>query len=606
MRNIKSYDSIQSIQNIEEKIVQDINILRNEDINFDVFFKYIFRDCCGCLDKECNIVELRDNNLSKIMRYSSGDSVMRSLESLDVESKVECNIIKIDIGRVIKKVYSNIGSISSSKIALAIRFIEMFKKSGLIRKDQDMYFLLNSNMRFKWNNIKRLSIGDIKKFKLENVKVFNELVKKYVLEIVLTDEEELLMIKSLFWYFRKVIVDSVVSDIIRLDNLNIKAMSVGSTKLSSDYDITLDGTYKDNSKVIKKFNRLMEIIFMDDSESVFDTNIYGVSFIKDKSRVVIGDKVDDKINNTLIKAFNKEHIKCGQFNYILSQEKDFIISQHIWAFIKLLLRLNKIQDNDEELYGLSLGELSKNFGDNLYYMSAVTFTNKYESNLDYYQSTVNDANRFLVNSGDNGSDYLVSNFISYVNYNGSETYLTSGAFLDVVVNNQICKNNQDNIVELDFNSYLDSFIENMADLMTHYHKEKYLKRASEALNNMLRVGEGFDIKAECNIPLKKKIYKDKEDKENKCKDSTLGEYVQFILSMIKKLQTQCSSDILECQSFIIIYYILYCVILVFRRYMEWSNITQKELNSGVNKFNDLNFKNFKVPIESKIREVFNE
>lgn len=596
MRNIKSYDSIQSIQNIEEKIVQDINILRNEDINFDIFFKYIFRDCCGCLDKECNIVELRDNNLKKIMSYSSDDSVIRSLESLDVESKVECNIIKINIGRVIKKVYSNIGSISNSKIALAIRFIEMFKKSGLIRKDQDMYFLLNSNMRFKWNNIKRLSIGDIKKFKLEKVNIFNELVNKYVLEVVLTDEEELLMIKSLFWYFRKVIVDSIVSDIIRLDNLNIKAMSVGSTKLSSDYDITLDGTYKDNSKVIKKFNRLMEIIFMDDSESVFDTNIYGVSFIKDKSRVVVGDK----INNTVIKAFNKEHIKCGKFNYILSEEKDFIISQHIWAFIKLLLRLNKIQDNDEELYGLSLGELSKNFGDNLYYMSAVTFTNKYESDLDYYQKTVNDANRFLVNSGDNGSDYLVSNFISYVNYNGSETYLTNGAFLDVVVNNQMCKNNPDNMVELDFNSYLDSFIENMSDLMTHYHKVKYLDRAGDALNNMLRVGEGFDKKVECDIPLRKEIYK------IKCEGSSLGEYVKFILNMIRKLQEECSDDILECQSFIIIYYILYCVILVFRRYMKWSNINQEVLKSGVKRFNDLNFKNFKVPIESKIGEVFNE
>jgi hypothetical protein len=65
------YKSILAIQNIEDKIVYDINALKNINIDFDVFFKYLFRDCCGCLDKECGIVELRETNLEKIMRYSS-------------------------------------------------------------------------------------------------------------------------------------------------------------------------------------------------------------------------------------------------------------------------------------------------------------------------------------------------------------------------------------------------------------------------------------------------------------------------------------------------------------------------------------------------------
>ena len=98
------YTSILAIQNIEEKIVYDINALKNINIDFDIFFKYLFRDCCGCLDKECNIVELRDTNLNKIMRYSSGDSVAKSLEVLNIETKVECNIIKVDVGDIIKMV----------------------------------------------------------------------------------------------------------------------------------------------------------------------------------------------------------------------------------------------------------------------------------------------------------------------------------------------------------------------------------------------------------------------------------------------------------------------------------------------------------------------
>ena len=84
----------------------------------------------------------------------------------------------------------------------------------------------------------------------------------------------------------------------------------------------------------------------------------------------------------------------------------------------------------------------------------------------------------------------------------------------------------------------------------------------------------------------------------------LGEYVKSILSMIETLQKECSTDILECQSFIITYYILNCIILVFNRYMTWSKIDQGVLKSGVEKFNALKFKNFEEPIESKIGEVF--
>lgn len=595
--------SLLAIRNIEDKIVYDINALKNINIDFDIFFKYLFRDCCGCLDKECNIAELSDTNVNNIMKRYSGsksESESKLLEILDAETKVECNKIRVDVGDILKRVYLNIRGTYKSKIALVVKFIELFKKSGLIRKNLDMYFLLSSNMRFKWNNIKRLTLKDINDFKEERGEIFNELVNKYVIGITLTVEQELLMIKSLFWYFRKVVVDSIVSDIIRLESLNIKAMSVGSTKLTSDYDITLDGTYKDNSRVIRRFDRLIEILFMDDSESVFDTNIYGVSFVKDKTRDA-GVEEDDDMNKMVNEAFNKEHEQCGKFNYILSEDKDFIISQHIWAFVKLLLRLNKIQEQDEELYGLCLGELSNNLGENLYYLSAVAFINKYESDVNNYQMTVDDGSRFLGKGVDDDSKYLVSNFISYVNYNGSETYLTNGAFLDVVVNNQMCKKDKSNMIKLDLNSYLDSFIENLSDLITHYHKVKYLDRASDAFDKMLEIS-GFDTKVSCDISLKKIGGK------LKCDNMNLGEYIKSILKMIKNLQTECSEDILECQSFIMMYYILYCIILVFKRYAEWSNISKEELMNGIKRFEKLDFKNFNVPvpIESKIGEIFNK
>lgn len=580
-----------STSKLEDKVVEDINQLRNTRVDFDLFLRYVFKDCCGCVDKECNIVELRNTNLSKVMRYATVDSKVKgqtsSLENLDEISKEDCNKIRIGNGDVLSEVYGN-ESISMSKIALVLKFVELFRSNGLIKKKQNMYFLLDSNMRLTWNNIKRLTVKDIKGIRKD---IIEKLLSVYFLKSV-DDMELLLIIKSLFWYFRKAIVDSILGDIIRLDDLDVKAMSVGSTKLTSDYDVTLDGTYKSCGKIIMKYNRFVGILFMDNSESVFDTNVYGVSFIKEKGMVITPDSDDINDTNKIITdAFNKEHLKCGGFNYILSNDKDFIISQHIWAFIKLLLNLNKVQD--EEVFGLFLLDLSKNFGDNLYYKTASGFMNKYESNTEYYQQIVNDANRFLKSEMDEESKYIVSNFISYVNYNGSETYLTNGAFLDVVVNNQMCKKKSEDMITLDFNSYLDSFIENLSDLIVHYHKTKYLDRARDAFKKMLELGIGFDSKLSCDVLLKR----------FECESGNVGEYIIGVLDKIKKIQDECSREILDCQVFIMMYYILYCIIIVFKRYMEWSNIIGEELESGVRKFEKLRFSDFRVPLGSKITNI---
>jgi hypothetical protein len=487
-------------------------------------------------------------------------------------------------------VYNNLDNVSRSKIALVIKFIDLFRKNGLIRYKQNMYFLLNTNMRFKWNNIKRLTIRDIKEYIKEYTKEFKDDIRlKYLgKDEDISEAEMLLMVKSLFWYFRKVVVDSIISDLINFDNLDIKAMSVGSTRMTSDYDVTLDGKYKDNARLIKKYNRFIEILFMDDSEGVFDTNVYGVSFIKDMSRdVVITPLIDileekiDVSNKAVIDAFDKEHVRCGKFNYISSDDKNFIISQHIWAFIKLLLRLNKVQQQDEELFGLFLDDLSKKFSENVYYNTAVSFMNKYESDTNYYQKTVGDAKRFLGKEIKGEDKYFVSNFISYVNFNGSETYLTNGAFLDVVVNSQMCKGRKEDMVKMDINSYLDSFVENLSDLITHYHKVKYLNRAKDAFKN-IETESGFDVSID-NV--------------------MLSEYINKKFDTIYQLQKNCSRDILQCQSFIIIQNILDCITVVCNRYKNWSNISSEELKIGINKFNDLDFKNFRVPIESKIREI---
>ena len=618
-----------AITKMELDINADIKSLENNSennsINFDVFFDYLVYDCCGCFERECDIEELKGS--------------LKPLKN-NVLPKAKCNTIRVDNGETLKKIYSKIDKASYSKIALVLKFIELFERYKLIVERQNMYFLLKSNMRFKWNNIKMLTKNDINFLKTgDDDGILNILKKRFNVESEEkeSEEKELLLIKALFWYFRKVVVDSVVSDIITMNNYeeNVKAMSVGSTKLTSDYDITLDGTYKKNSRVIRRFNRFIEVLFMDDSESVFDTNIYGVSFIKGEKPInspidgkapvpnieneinsVAGEapvpNIENEINSVAGEAFTSEH-KCYDnsvpFHYIDGKEDvDFVISQHVWALIKLLLRLKKIQNQDEKLYELFLDELSNNFSDNLYFKSAQKFVNNYDSDMNNYEKSVDFIDNFLfgkdncIKDVNKDSKYCLSNFIGYANYNGSETYLTNGAFLDVVVNNQMCKdinnNNGEKVegkkVKLDVNSYLDSFIENMSDLMTHYHKEKYLTRAKNAFNNILKETEN---KFNKDLDEKDRFYKDVDEKK-------MGEYINAVLNKIEQIQQKCSEDILDCQSFIIGYYILECIILVFNRYMEWSKISRKDLEqvlkTGIDRFDNLKFKIFKESIVSKI------
>jgi hypothetical protein len=119
--------------------------------------------------------------------------------------------------------------------------------------------------------------------------------------------------------------------------------------------------------------------------------------------------------------------------------------------------------------------------------------------------------------------YLISNFISFVNYNGSETYLTNGAFLDVVVNQQLCKEGVPIILSNPV-LYFTSFVENISDLMLHYHKKKYRERCENALNKLMEYYKG-DI------------------------EGGILKNIRDNLFEIRGVQENCENDILECRSF---------------------------------------------------------
>ena len=64
------------------------------------------------------------------------------------------------------------------------------------------------------------------------------------------------------------------------------------------------------------------MFFKDDSENIFDTNVYGVSFTKRETD----------------KSFNKGHVCDSEKIYYIPDDYRIEVSQMIWGYIKLLLK----------------------------------------------------------------------------------------------------------------------------------------------------------------------------------------------------------------------------------------------------------------------------
>jgi hypothetical protein len=145
------------------------------------------------------------------------------------------------------------------------------------------------------------------------------------------------------------------------------------------------------------------------------------------------------------------------------------------------MRISELQKINEHLYNtllLMLSQTSHSETLSEIIKEAQMLYNNYESNEKQYEHSI----RFMKqNSSRTMTHSEFNSFISFVNWNGSETYFTRGAFLDVVVNQQMCKKRT---VNLSKDEYLDSFIENMSDLLLHYDKQKYLLRANDAVTNL--------------------------------------------------------------------------------------------------------------------------
>lgn len=620
----------------------------NELGPLDEFIKYTILNFCNCVETECIIENMnRETKLYKLINDLSINSSKENCNHLktNLQYNMNINLYKfkhitgnINVDRKLTRLY-NLDNI-----------IDTFLNLGLLNKRGGEFYLLHTHKRFTWNNIQSLHFDELingsitkdvtKQFydlyfnimkysdtESQQEKFYNtqDIIEKMEM---LHGQKFINLIKTIFWYFRKCCVDSIITEYTSVIK-NIIGISVGSTKISSDYDITMYGKNSDISNVIKNFKQTFNSIFKNSSSVVFDTNVYGVSFI------IIGDyspisdspvsptrRISQLFSPTFtpptmsyttitttptppglisssevtpspvystystikrpslprrresgyqypsrklrlpsfstiqmqtpqlseIETFISDEKIClskngaqSRFKYFINENDTSIFNtQHIWAFVKLLTKINTVRRFDEttfsKLYG-TLFDKTKSYYPYLIYADKIVNVFNIEQPPNIIFSFNNFRDQLIGERGNNqfNLNLIIHNYISFVQYHNDETYFTKGAFLDVVVNSQMCDKPG---IDLSLDEYIDSFVENLSELIVHFKKPKYLIRAKKAFDN---IKKNKDIQQQS----------DKISKINKLFDD------------LKKNQEICNEKTEECIPFKIMNDCLDCINTVF-------------------------------------------
>lgn len=322
-----------------------------------------------------------------------------------------------------------------------------------------------SKSSYTYNDI----IGDFAKLGLTNSS-FGKLKngKKFTWENVRKIKSELH--KKVFWAFRKGIVDSVISSL--LTGSSVTAHSVGSVKISSDYDITLFGDSRRIGWIIKQFDVIIKDLFLKDAATLFDTNLYARGFIQFTPL-----ELSSVCNNEI-------------FYYSPFTDAD-IQSQFVWALLHCFRSLvtvysresvdmlwDEIRNKDNKAYidGVAgIYDLLEN--QDLAYIDIINLDNPFEM----ITANLHNSHESLEGSSNRGGGAF-SNFdvISLTNYYASEAYYSYGAFMDVVVNQQMCKQPKQTTlntetIPMNIHTITQSILDNLAFFMVH-PVEKYKNR----------------------------------------------------------------------------------------------------------------------------------
>lgn len=408
------------------------------EVKMRQFYKYVYKEHCQC-DTEC----------IRISGFSSNNML-------------DCKrIILSDINENYNKSISNI--------------IKLFTEQDIISFRTTKYYIHIDDekpVKLSWENIKKIT--DIN-------------------------------YKQKFWLFRKAIVDCIIKSILfsikeeinlKYVNDNIKVYSVGSSKLSSDYDITVYSEPKIAVHIISKFQEIFKSFFTIDSSTVFDTNIYGKGFIT---------FIKENIDTDLYQKYNCKN----DVIYYIKDDPIYKDSQLMWSLVKYISNIREAFG--DEIFNIIYNFMHKKLTVNRHlFVARRIFDYLRNKELDY-ETVLRDEEVFIKNDLlyieefsnqiklTNTQKKLLSltDFISMVNFYGTETYYTRGAFLDTVINNQMCASTPTNeipeLIQLNEVDYITSITENCGFFFIHNDSTKYFNRVIVSLENIIQIST-YNIK----------------------------------------------------------------------------------------------------------------
>ena len=344
--------------------------------------------------------------------------------------------------------------------------------------------LINKSFKYLMSNKYIKAIGTE-----ENHKYYITLDKstiKFNWDNIKTLKSDVKEIKELFWLFRKLIVDNLLKIIITeysiVDKryLDVKIYSVGSTDITSDYDITLYSDYSNIiSNIIRNFEERFIKIFGEHSSIIFDTNIYGKAYIVFNNNYNYSEIDKSKCVNQKETLYYINSLNDSKYKY----------TQVIWSLIKYLRNIR--ESFGEQIYNKYFNFLKTHCKNNIV-LDITQETLIFLKNINTSYSSLIEEEEIHHDKyiSENLSTLLFNNdYISLINFYGEETYFTRGAFLDTVVNSQMCNNYQ--AITLYEEDYIASIFENAGFYFLHNDKTKYLKRVKTSLILLSNINKDY-------------------------------------------------------------------------------------------------------------------
>ena len=533
------------------------------------FLRTVFNDNCKCFEKSCRI-EMSDaisiidsdlpNSLVKLVDFFKDiQNEQHCVTIFDFHENDHCKIIEshLDTFEQLRLITFNYHDTDNKKVfkqrtecrntpSRECRFDNIDMENGKHFEPDYTTVRTADGKPLTWENLK----SDHDHTKCFCTPLQNETFKTMLKEQIeyQYDEEHIHFFACiLFWYFRKAIVDHLIqlvaSRVEKTTSGYCKAVSVGSTRITSDYDITVQGECVDN--IVNRFNDYFYSIFGAESGTVFDTNLYGSSFV-----------FDYEINKKLFKPVNCSTNGHDNQNYYIANvpqgdlDESYITDQHLFGLLKVFISCAKFRQNGQnsntriyDMISILYDSLKLGIDDEdidilpikKHYIEAPQMTpvSPSRDNLsspDNLSSLGNLSSSYNLTTPTSPSNKKISyetfrfsaisktnkytqllNLISSYNVFGNETYFTRGAFMDVVFNTQTCKGSKinkktnetvPNQVALTSHDLLDSFVENFGDFVAHqFTKDKYRLRMLYAFTKATQVGLPFTFD-ETNVFLK--------------------------------------------------------------------------------------------------------